>query len=93
MARCAVMFALSSAVTRALHVLIWTLDIHVRKHICCKKQRKPPAVRTVSKDRSKSLEQALLKEREKVIATNTGYKMLGNELVLPMGCIVGICRV
>ena len=68
-----------------------TLDIC--KRICCKRQRKPPAVRTVSKDCSESLEQGLLKEREKVIATNTGYKMLGNELVLPMGCIVGIRRV
>ena len=86
------MFALSSAVTRALHVLIWTLLTYANASVV-RGSRKPPAVRTVSKDCSESLEQALLKEREKVIATNTGYKMLGNELVLPMGCIVGICRV
>ena len=34
------------------------------KHICCKGQRKPPAVRTVSKDHSESLK---LEEREKII--------------------------
>ena len=67
-----------------------TLDIC--KRICCKRQRKPPAVRTVSKDRSTSLKQALLEEREKIIATDIGYKMLGNDLVLPMGCIVEICK-
>ena len=66
--------------------------LEICKRICCKRQRKPTPVRTVSKDRSESLKQALLDEREKIIATDIGYKMLGNDLVLPMGCIVEICK-
>ena len=75
---------------RSAYTELDTLDIC--KRICCKRQCKPPPVRTVSKDRSESLKQALLEEREKIIATDIGYKMLGNDLVLPMGCIVEICK-
>ena len=39
-------------------------SLDVCKRIPCKRQRKPPAVRTVSKDRSASLKQALLEERD-----------------------------
>jgi len=67
-------------------------SLDVCKRIPCKRQRKPPAVRTVSKDRSASLKQALLEERDRITASDIGYKMLGKDLVLPMDCIVEICK-
>ena len=48
-------------------------------------------VRTVTKEQQERLHQALEIERENIMGSSVGYRMLGKEIVLPTGCIMEIC--
>ena len=39
------------------------------------------------------LKQALLRERELIVSSNLGFRMLGKEMVLSSDCIVEICKI
>ena len=46
------------------------------------------AVRSVSSRQCDGLKRALEQERDAIVASDVGYRMLGKEVVLPTGCIV-----
>ena len=56
--------------------------------------RKPRqhAVRSVSKPLAKHLKDRLLAERDVIVASDIGYRMLGKNMVLPDTCIDMLCK-
>ena len=53
---------------------------------------KSHSVHRVSEDTRKTLMDCLLQEREKIVSSHFGYKMLGKELVIPTKCLQLICK-
>ena len=56
------------------------------------RQPRRTIVRVVTKEQQEGLKKALVDEREKITQSNDAYSMLGNELVIPTGCIVEVVR-
>ena len=56
--------------------------------------RKPRkrAVRSVSKPLAKHLKERLLAERDAIVASDVGYRMLGKNMMLPDSCIDILCK-
>ena len=49
-------------------------------------------IRTVSRPLGEILKKRLLDERDSIVDSDIGYKMLGKELLIPSKCIEELCR-
>ena len=57
-----------------------------------KRYCRPRAIRRVSDITRKRLMDCLLQEREAIMSSKIGYRMLGKEVVLPSNCLKVMCK-